>query len=78
MRPGSPSRKAQALLAYLALRPGEALCREKLMDLLWSDRGETQARTSLRQALTALRKGLAAVQPLPLVVNDDKVAAAAG
>ena len=52
------SRKAQALLAYLALGPGEALRREKLMVLLWSDRGEEQARTSLRQTLTALRKGL--------------------
>ena len=42
-------RKAQALLAYLALPPGETHSRDKLVALLWSDRGEQQARGSLRQ-----------------------------
>ena len=53
-----PIRKGQALLAYLALRPGEAVARSKLADLFWSDRGDAQARASLRQTLTVLRKAL--------------------
>ena len=32
-------RKAQALLAILAVRPGQPHTREKLAALLWSDRG---------------------------------------
>jgi TolB-like protein len=52
------SKKARALLAYLALPPGKERSREAIMALLWSDRGEEQARASLRQALTGLRKDL--------------------
>jgi tetratricopeptide (TPR) repeat protein len=51
-------RKARALLAYLALHPGKAISREKLTGLLWSERGEEQARASLRQTLSEVR-GLA-------------------
>ncbi len=53
-----PTKKTQALLAYLAIHPGEARTRERVADLLWSDRGDAQAKASLRQALTALRKAL--------------------
>src|SRR5437867_4212242 len=55
-----PTRKAQALLAYLALPPGRAHPRDKLAALLWGDTAEEQARASLRQALFALRKALPA------------------
>ncbi len=55
-----PTRKAQALLAYLALPPGRAHPRDKLATLLWGDTAEEQARASLRQALFALRKALPA------------------
>ncbi|MFD1611014.1 hypothetical protein ACFSCW_04280 [Sphingomonas tabacisoli] len=48
-------RKARALLAYLALHPGRAISREKLIGLLWGDRAEEQARGSLRQTLFELR-----------------------
>ncbi|MEM7226810.1 MAG: BTAD domain-containing putative transcriptional regulator, partial [Pseudomonadota bacterium] len=51
-------RKAQALLALLALSGGTPLTREKLTGLLWSERGEEQARGSLRQALAELRRAL--------------------
>ena len=37
------TRKAEALLAYLALEPGIRHPRERLINLLWSDRGEEQA-----------------------------------
>ncbi len=69
-----PLRKAQGLLAYLALQPGKAIPREKLADLLWSERGDTQAQGSLRQTLTVLRKALAPVEPPPLVVERNSVA----
>ena len=46
-----PTRKARALLAFLALRPGQPVARERLASLLWSDRGEEQARASRRPSL---------------------------
>ncbi|GGO77527.1 hypothetical protein GCM10011348_07280 [Marinobacterium nitratireducens] len=51
------SKKAMALLAYLALTPGNQR-RERIAALLWPDSDETQARHSLRQALVSLRKAL--------------------
>jgi DNA-binding SARP family transcriptional activator len=68
-----PTRKAQALLAYLAVRPGQAHARDKLAALLWADRGEAQARDSLRHTLMALRKVLPA-RPPSLVVEGRAVA----
>ncbi len=50
-----PSRRARAVLAYLALSPERSATRERLCGLLWSDRGEPQARASLRQCLLELR-----------------------
>jgi len=67
-------KKNQALLAYLAVNRGKRYSREKLMGLLWGDRGEVQARGSLRQALAALKVALAGVEPLPLVLDGDSVA----
>ncbi len=66
-------RKTQALVAYLALPPGEPRARDKLTALLWSDRGEEQARSSLRQALSELRKALGDADPTPLVAGRDAV-----
>jgi DNA-binding SARP family transcriptional activator len=54
-----PTRKAQAVLAYLALPLGRAHPRDKLAALLWGDRPETLARKSLRQTLFIVRKALA-------------------
>ena len=53
------SRKAQALLAYLALTPGQVHARDKLAALLWPDGADERSRHSLRQALVALRRALA-------------------
>jgi TolB-like protein/Flp pilus assembly protein TadD len=68
------STKAQAILACLAVRPGEAQSREKLMALLWSDRGESQARGSLRHAIWTLRRALEGLDPCPLVVDGETLA----
>jgi DNA-binding SARP family transcriptional activator len=51
-----PTRKAQALLAYFAVRPGRTHPRDKLAGLLWAERGDAQARDSLRHTLVELRK----------------------
>ena len=40
--------KVQALLAYLTLTDGHPVKREVIRELLWPDRGEEQARHSLR------------------------------
>ena len=69
-----PTRKAQALLAYLALPAGSAHPRDKLASLLWGNAVETTARTSLRQTLYALRKSLRGVKPHPLTVDGETVA----
>ncbi len=53
-----PARKAQALLAYLALPPGRWHSREKLTALLWGDAPEAQARQAFRQTLSRLRRAL--------------------
>src|SRR5262245_66466893 len=66
-----PGRKIRALMACLALSPGKPWPREKLMALLWSDRGEEQARASLRQALAELRRALG--EPSPLRTGHDAV-----
>jgi len=50
-----PTRKIESLLAYLALHP-EPHAREKLAALIWGDSTDEQARNSLRNALSVLRK----------------------
>jgi TolB-like protein len=67
------SQKARVLLAYLALPPGKSRSREEIMALLWSDRGEAQARASLRQVLTVLRKDLGAQAMKAMIITDDAV-----
>jgi DNA-binding SARP family transcriptional activator len=57
-----PTKKAQALLAYLALPAGRAHPRDKLAALLWGGIREESARASLRQALFSIRKALGEVE----------------
>src|SRR5579884_1199330 len=49
------ARKTRALLAVLALSKG-AVTRCRLTELLWGDRGDEQAKASLRQALYEIRE----------------------
>jgi DNA-binding SARP family transcriptional activator/tetratricopeptide (TPR) repeat protein len=67
------SRKCRALLAYLALRPGESHSRDRLATLLWEAADEELARTSLRQALAALRKSLPADAHKALLADTESV-----
>jgi len=58
-----PTRKAQALLAYLALPCGLAHPRDKVTSLLWGGMREGQARRNLRQTLFTIRKALPVTAP---------------
>ncbi|MCP4328644.1 MAG: hypothetical protein GY791_09445 [Alphaproteobacteria bacterium] len=68
-----PTRKARLLLAFLANPPGRAHSRDRLTELLWGDRAEEQARGSLRNALTAIRKQIGGDA---IVTDGDTVALA--
>lgn len=60
-----PTKKSQALLAFLAVPPGRFHAREKLTAMFWGDSSETLARQSFRQALVSIRR-LTAGEPLLL------------
>jgi len=69
-----PRKKAQMLLAYLAMHPKQSHLRDKLATLLWDDSPAEQARLSLRQTLFAIRQAL----PFdPTRLDGDSVAFAA-
>src|SRR5262245_60764679 len=61
--------KERALLAFLALSPGTTHSRDTLASLLWSDRGDPQARDSLKHALTNLRQCLQSADS-PAIIAD--------
>lgn len=65
------SRKAQALLACLAYRPGRPLRRDALAALLWGEAGDAHARASLRQALSSLGKLLGPARHALLIAGDE-------
>lgn len=68
-----PTKKNRGLLSILALSPGRQMTRERLCGLLWGDRSEEQARSSLRQSLAVLRKELGAAEPMVVQTRDDLV-----
>src|SRR5262245_66581415 len=53
-----PRNKAKALLAYLALRPGQMYARDTLATLLWGEASAERARHRPMQTLFELRNGL--------------------
>src|SRR5689334_10304621 len=55
---GDIPKKARALLGYLAAQKGQAVSRDRLVDMLWPYQGSEQARHSLRNCLVELRKAL--------------------
>jgi len=67
------NRKDRALLAYLALNAGRPVARDRLVGLLWAESNQLAARHSLRQALTTLRKAVAAPGEERLVSGTDTV-----
>jgi DNA-binding SARP family transcriptional activator len=71
-------RKAEALLAYLAVSAGQSAPRETLAALLWGDFAQPRARQSLRQVLLALGKTLRRCETPVLRVTDQTVSLAPG
>ncbi len=69
-----PTKKIQALLAYLALPAGRAHTRDKLAALLWGDLSQPRARNSLRQALYTLRQAVDPGRPTCLCVEGTTIA----
>jgi DNA-binding SARP family transcriptional activator len=67
------TKKARALLAYLALSPDRPQPREKLQDLFWSQSGKAQAQASLRQTLFLLKRSLPVETQGALVVTSAAV-----
>lgn len=55
--------RVQQLLAYLLLHPGREFRRAHLAEILWGPRRQVQSRKHLRQAVWALRAGIAEILP---------------
>ena len=70
-----PTRKAEALLAYLVMPAGRTHSREKLASLLWGDAGVANARHCLAQTLHLIRKTLGANSTNPLRADSRTIAA---
>ena len=68
-----PSKKAQAMIAYLANRGEEGVSRSKIASMIWSDSDPQEARHSLRQCLLMLRKSLPASGAL-LTIEPERIA----
>jgi DNA-binding SARP family transcriptional activator len=66
------AKKSQALLAYLGVKPSQRVSREKIASLLWSSTGPDQARQSLRQTLSTLRKELMQLSPNEKILIEEQ------
>jgi len=65
------AKKSQALIAYLGVKPSQRVSREKIAALLWSSTGPDQARQSLRQTLSTMRKELAQLSPNEKILVEE-------
>ncbi len=72
----SLTRKARALVAYLALQGGRGQSREKLAELLWGNSAEEQARANLRQAIWSIKKVLNGDGAAYLVTDGEQISLA--
>src|SRR5262247_1608469 len=64
------SRKARALLAYLAMKADYRARREELATLFWRDNPDALARHSLRQCLISLRQDLCLASEILMVDRE--------
>ena len=64
------AKKSQAMLAYLGVKPSALVSRDKMAGLLWSSTAPEQARQSLRQTLSTLRRELANVSDKKILVEE--------
>jgi DNA-binding SARP family transcriptional activator len=64
------AKKSQAMLAYLGMKPSALVSRDKMASLPWSSTAPEQARQSLRQTLSTLRRELAHVSEKKILVEE--------
>jgi DNA-binding SARP family transcriptional activator len=64
------AKKSQAMLAFLGVKPSQLVSRDKMANLLWSSTAPEQARQSLRQTLSTLRKELSHVSTQKILVEE--------
>ena len=64
------AKKSQAMLAYLAVKPALIVSRDKMSSLLWSSTAPEQARQSLRQTLSTLRRELASISSRKILIEE--------
>ena len=67
------SKKARALLAYVAMQEPMRVGREQLATLLWPERIDRQARQNLRACLASLRDDLASLADDVLAIDAESV-----
>jgi adenylate cyclase len=65
--------KVRALLGYLAASLGSPCPRSKVAAMLWGDRGERQARDSLKQAVWHLRRALSPTGRTPVLADRQSI-----
>lgn len=70
-----PTRKTSLLLAALVLAAGKGVRRQTLCNAFWADRDEAQARSSLRQALAAIRRATSEQESGILIEGDGETVA---
>ncbi len=73
-----PTRKSQALLAYLSLNLNHRYGRAHLAGLLWGDSVESLARNSLRQTLFTIRRAIGPAAEATLRIEMDSLGMTAG
>lgn len=67
------SKKARALLAYIAMQDPTRISRERLATLLWPDRIDRQARQNLRKCIASLRADLASHADELLLIDGETI-----
>ncbi len=67
------SRRGRALLGMLALSPSRCVTREGAAAMLWPDRDDAQARASLRQELSALKRALGPMADRVITARADRI-----
>ena len=67
-------RKTRALLAIVALSGSHSVSRNKLAEMLWSERSQRRSRASLRQEVFRLREALSVASSDVLIMSPDYLA----
>jgi DNA-binding SARP family transcriptional activator/TolB-like protein/Tfp pilus assembly protein PilF len=67
------SKKARAVIAYVAMQEPMRISRERLATLFWPDRTDKMARQNLRACIASLRRDLGWLADAVLIADDEAV-----